>query len=130
LPEFRSESSLKTWLYSLTARVVIDRRRKERWRRLLFRRAVPELQVQRGPVETPLVGVERGRAAAMVYAVLDQLSERDRTLLIMYELEGLPIEQVMYVLSISEDNAWVSLHRARARFRKIYARRFHQEQET
>jgi RNA polymerase sigma-70 factor (ECF subfamily) len=130
LPEFRGEASLKTWLYSVTARVVIDRRRKERLRRLLFRRAVPELQVQRGLVETPLGGVERGQAAAMVYAVLDELSERDRTLLIMYELEGLPIEQAAHVFSITEANAWVSLHRARARFRKIYARRFRQEQPT
>lgn len=124
LPAFRGDSALKTWLYAVTVRVVVDRRRKERWRRLLFRRAVPELQEQFAPVETPLHGAERAQAAAIVYAVLDQLSERDRTLLIMFELEGLPIEQVTYVLSISEDNAWVSLHRARARFRKIYARRF------
>lgn len=129
LSEFRGDSTLKTWLYAVTARVVIDRRRKERWRRLLFRRAVPQLQVERGPVETPLHGAEREQAAAMVYVVLDQLSERDRTLLIMFELEGLPIEEITYVLSISEDNAWVSLHRARARFRKIYARRFGREQE-
>ena len=130
LPEFRGDSSLRTWLYAVTARVVIDRRRKDRLRRLLFRRAVPELEVQRGLVETPLGGAERNQAAAMVYAVLEELSERDRTLIIMYELEGLPIEQVSYVLSISEDNAWVGLHRARARFRKIYARRYRPEQET
>lgn len=129
LPEFRGDSALKTWLYGLTLRVVIDRRRKERWRRLLFRRAVPVLQQERGPVETPLHGAEREQAAAIVYRILDELSERDRALIIMFELEGLPIEQIQYVLSLSESNAWVSLHRARARFRKIYARRFGREQE-
>lgn len=129
LPEFRGDSALKTWLYALTTRVVIDRRRKERWRRILFRRAVPELSEQRGPVETPLHGAEREQAAAIVYRILDELSERDRALIIMFELEGLPIEQIQYVLSLSESNAWVSLHRARARFRKIYARRFGREQE-
>ena len=65
----------------------------------------------------------------MVYAILDKLSERDRALLIMFELEGLPIGQITDVLGISESNAWVSLHRARGRFRKIYARRFGREQE-
>lgn len=129
LPEFRGESALKTWLYGVTARVVIDRRRKERWRRLLFRRALPELQLERSGVETPLHGAEREQAARIVYAILEQLSERDRTLLIMFELEALPIEQISQVLALSESNAWVSLHRARARFRKIYARRYGREQE-
>ncbi len=129
LPEFRGESTLKTWLYGLTVRVVIDRRRKERWRRLLFRRALPELQLQRSNADTPLHGAEREQAASIVYAILDQLSERDRMLLIMFELEGLPIKQIAGVLAISESNAWVSLHRARARFRKIYARRYGREQE-
>lgn len=124
LPEFRGDSALTTWLYAITMRVVIDRRRKQRWRRLLFRRALPELQQERSPALTPLEGAERGEATTIVYSVLDELSERDRALLIMFELEALPIEQIQYMLSLSESNAWVSLHRARARFRKIYERRF------
>ena len=126
---FRGESALTTWLYAITVRVVIARRRKERLRRLLFARAVPELQIERDPAETPLGSALKGQAAAMVYAALDDLSERDRTLLIMFELEGLPIDDIMTVFSISEDNAWVSLHRARARFRKAYSKRFGRELE-
>ena len=127
LPEFRGDAALTTWLYTITARVVSNRRRKERWRRLLFARAVPELQGERSTTETPLAGALRDQAASIVYATLEHLSERDRTLLIMFELEGLPIDQIMAVLSISEDNAWVSLHRARARFRKAYLKRFGRE---
>src|SRR5260221_7211842 len=41
LPEFRGDSALTTWLYAITERVVSGRRRKERFRRLLFRRAAP-----------------------------------------------------------------------------------------
>ncbi|HXK16229.1 MAG TPA: sigma-70 family RNA polymerase sigma factor [Polyangiaceae bacterium] len=127
LPEFRGDAALSTWLYTITTRVVSNRRRKERWRRLLFARAVPELQVERSSIETPLAGALRDQTAGIVYATLDELSERDRTLLIMFELEGLPIAEIMAVLSISEDNAWVSLHRARARFRKAYVKRFGRE---
>ena len=129
LRAFRGESALTTWLYAITVRVVIARRRKERLRRLLFSRAVPELQFERDPAETPLGSALKEQAAAMVYAALDDLSERDRTLLIMFELEGLPIDDIMTVLGISEDNAWVSLHRARARFRKVYSKRFGRELE-
>ncbi len=127
LPEFRGDASLGTWLYAITARVVSSRRRKERWRRLLFLRATPELQIERTPAVTPLVSALEQQASTIVYAVLDELSERDRTLLIMFEIEGLHISQIMSVLSISEDNAWVSLHRARARFRKAYSKRFKRE---
>ncbi len=127
LPSFRGESALGTWLYAITVRVVSTRRRKERIRRLLFMTATPELQVERSVTPTPLGSAQRQQAASMVYAVLNRLSERDRTLLIMFELEGLPIAQIMAVLSISEDNAWVSLHRARGRFRKAYSKRFGRE---
>lgn len=36
LPEFRGESSLRTFLYSIALRVVVARRRKRKLRRLLF----------------------------------------------------------------------------------------------
>lgn len=129
LGEFRHQSSLKTWLYAITIRVVSYRRRKERLRRLLFLQVVPAFEVQQVPVETPFGGAVKLQASRIVYAILDELSERDRTLLILFEIEGLPIAQIMEVLSISEDNAWVSLHRARARFRKVYVKRFGREQE-
>jgi RNA polymerase sigma-70 factor (ECF subfamily) len=127
--DFRGDAALTTWLYGITVRVVIARRRKERLRRLLFARAIPELQFERDPAETPLGSALKEQAAAMVYAALDDLSERDRTLLIMFELEGLPIDDIMAVLGISEDNAWVGLHRARSRFRKAYSKRFGRELE-
>jgi len=127
LPEFRGDAALGTWLYAITARVVSSRRRKERLRRLLFLRATPELQVERTPIVTPLGSALEQQASDIVYAVLDELSERDRTLLIMFEIEGLHISQIIGVLAISEDNAWVSLHRARARFRKAYSKRFGRE---
>jgi RNA polymerase sigma-70 factor (ECF subfamily) len=129
LGEFRHRSSIKTWLYAITIRVVSHRRRKERLRRLLFLQVAPALDVQQAPVETPLGGALKQQAARIVYAVLDELSERDRTLLILFEIEGMPVSQIMDVLAISEDNVWVSLHRARARFRKIYSRRFGRERE-
>jgi RNA polymerase sigma-70 factor (ECF subfamily) len=130
LSDFRHQSSLKTWLYAITIRVVSQRRRKERLRRLLFLQVAPALEVQSVPVETPLGGALKLQAARIVYAVLDELSERDRTLLILFEIEGLPVTTIMEVLEISEDNAWVSLHRARARFRKVYTKRFGREREA
>jgi DNA-directed RNA polymerase specialized sigma24 family protein len=56
--------------------------------------------------------------------VLNDLSERDRTLLIMFELERLPGAQIALILGTKEGNVWVGLTRARARFRAAFERRY------
>ena len=125
LGTFRGEAALTTWLYSITMLVVSGRRRKERWRRLLWQRAEPELQLQLEP-QAPAVeeDFDRAESAQLVYTVLNDLSERDRTLLIMFELERLPGAQIALILGTKEGNVWVGLTRARARFRAAFERRY------
>lgn len=125
LGSFRGESALTTWLYAITVLVVSGRRRKERWRSLLWRRAEPELQMHYDP-ELPAVqeSFERAEASRLVYAVLDELSERDRTLLILFELERMSGAEIALVLDTKEANVWVGLSRARARFKKVFERRY------
>jgi RNA polymerase sigma-70 factor (ECF subfamily) len=125
LDSFRFEAALTTWLYGITVLVVSGRRKKERWRRLLWRRAEPELQLRHDV--NPLGAEEdfdRAEAARTVYAVLNDLSERDRTLMILFELERLPGAEIAGIVGISEPNLWVALTRARARFKKAFVRRF------
>jgi RNA polymerase sigma-70 factor, ECF subfamily len=124
LPDFRGESALTTWLYSITVRVVVDRRKKEKWRKLLWRRAERELEAEQPPVETPLGAALREQATRSVYSILDTMPERDRTLLILFELEGLSAKRIASILELSENSVWVGLHRARARFRAEYLKRF------
>lgn len=125
LSSFRGDSALTTWLYGITVLVVSGRRRKESWRRLLWRRAEPELQLDHEPDSRVVQqDFERAEASRQVYAVLNELSERDRTLLILFELERLPGAEIAVILRLSEPNLWVALTRARARFRKVFERRF------
>ena len=117
LPEFRGEAKVTTWLYRITARVVSGRRRRER-ARLWMRRA------WRGDVEqstvpnhvTPVEELERQQARESVYRALDRLSEKYRSLLILFELEGLSGEEIAGLTGIKPATVWVRLHRARALF--------------
>jgi DNA-directed RNA polymerase specialized sigma24 family protein len=59
-----------------------------------------------------------------VYSVLNDLSERDRTLLILFELEHLPGAEIATILGMSEPNVWVAMTRARARFRNAFEHRY------
>lgn len=124
LPTYRGDAQLQTWLYAIAVRVVISHRRKLRLRRILLSRAEPELYQAVRPAETPLGVLEREQASAIVYRVLDRLSERDRALLVLFELEGLPSAEVAAILGLSVGNVWVSLTRARARFRAALAKLF------
>jgi RNA polymerase sigma-70 factor (ECF subfamily) len=124
LSGFRGDSSLTTWLYAITLRVVGAERRKRKLRRLLFGRFAPALSEERRAPVTPEEAAGRTRASAILYSLLDELGERDRSMLILFELQGLAGNELCEVLGISERNLWTSLHRARARLRQVYLVRY------
>ena len=69
---------------------------------------------------TPLSVVSSKRATQAVNRVLERLSERDRALIVSFELEGLSASEIQQVLGLSPNAVWVGLHRARKRFRKVF----------
>jgi len=117
---FRGDSSLGTWLFGITDKVVRHRRRKERWRRWLSGSATETAGHLPSDGPDPLRLVERNQAAAEVYRVLDRLPERDRQVLILCELEELSAEEASHLLGIRQANVRLRLHRARARFTRAY----------
>ena len=118
--KFRGDCSLRTWLFGITKKVVQHRRRKERWRRWLRGSANETAGHLASDNPDPLRAVEQSRAAAEVYQVLDRLSERDRQVLILCELEELDADEAGLLLGIRQANVRLRLHRARARFAHAY----------
>jgi RNA polymerase sigma-70 factor, ECF subfamily len=123
LSAFRGDSSVRTWLYAIAVRVVAARRRKQRLRRMLWLESGNEAEEALDEA-TPEQVLEKRGATRTVYAVLERLSERDRTLILLFELEGLPAREIARVVGSSENAVWVGLHRARARFRKLFVELF------
>jgi RNA polymerase sigma-70 factor (ECF subfamily) len=120
LASFRGDSSLPTWLFGITEKVVRHRRRKDRLRHWLVGSATDVGRQM--PAEPPgqLDQLERKERIARVYRVLDQLPERDREILILFELEELSGDQIAEILGIKVGNVWLRMHRARARFLKAF----------
>ena len=106
------QARLTTWLFRITEHVTRARRRKERVYEFFFgERELPEVAShERGPDEQ--LGAQRDSAA--VYRALDALSADDRTVLVLFELEGLSGDEVVELTGLK--NVWVRLHRARKRF--------------
>jgi RNA polymerase sigma-70 factor (ECF subfamily) len=82
---FRGGATLRTWIYGVAHRVVLAARRRARFRRLLGLDRIPDPAT----TETLAVWVERREAALQLHALLNRLSERKRTVVVLFELEGL-----------------------------------------
>jgi RNA polymerase sigma-70 factor (ECF subfamily) len=135
LPQFRGEAKVTTWMHEITIRVVQEARRKQRrwlvWPRSRTHAANSgtdhgsEDQVASLPSDqlTPLELLEKKEAGRMVYEILDQLDEKYRTALILFELEGLSGQEIAAVTRISQSNVWVRLLRARQQFLKRFLER-------
>jgi RNA polymerase sigma-70 factor (ECF subfamily) len=113
LPEFRGDAEITTWLYRITENLVISRRRRERVRRWL--RRTQEVDVPIG-YPTPLDELERREAQRLIYRLLEGVPERYRVVFILFELEGLPGEEIAELTGVKLATVWVRLHRARTRF--------------
>jgi RNA polymerase sigma-70 factor (ECF subfamily) len=118
LQQFRGDSAVATWLFRIAANVAANDRRKRARRpwwspaRLVVERAVPAAG------ETPLDRLERHERQALFYAALDRMREEYRRVLVLFELEQLPVCEIAGMLGRTEGNVRVLLHRARAAFLK------------
>jgi RNA polymerase sigma-70 factor (ECF subfamily) len=124
LPSFRGDSSLATWLFGITDKAVRHSRRKERWRRWLAGSADETAGHLPAPGPDPQRSAEQNQTAKSVYRVLDRLAEGDRRVLILFELEEMSADEVGELLGVKPANARLRLHRARARFLRVYEREF------
>jgi RNA polymerase sigma factor (sigma-70 family) len=118
LPGFRGDSKLTTWLYGITANVVRRKRQRERWCRWLGGSANEVAGHLAAEAEGGADSLERQEARAKVYAVLDQMPEKYRNALILFEIEERSAAEIAELTGAREGTVWVWLHRARADFLK------------
>ena len=71
---------------------------------------------------SPVEALESRERQALVYRVLDRLPDKQRTVLILFEMDGLSGEEIASLLDAKVSTIWVWLHRARASFRRELAR--------
>lgn len=113
LGEFRGDGKLTTWLFRITEKTVRNARRKARLRRFFH------LGLAQRPAiaaVTPAEELERRQQVERLYATLARLGERARTVLVLFELEGLSTEEIGELLRARPGTVRVWLHRARAQF--------------
>lgn len=112
LPRFRGDAELETWLYRLCITQARRARVKHRFIQALQ-------QVLRWlPSETTLSAPSFCERAALrrVEAALGQLSSAERTVFVLYEMEGVPGTEIAKIVGCKPATLWRRLHYARKRF--------------
>jgi len=125
LDDFRSESRLSTWIYRIATNAAIDRLRSAEYRSAM--RTCPiEGSCETGTagivVKSPEISIEqqaiRQEMSGCVQALLHQLPDSYRTVLILSDVEGLTDREVAEVLDVTVEAAKIRLHRARGKLRQ------------
>jgi RNA polymerase sigma-70 factor, ECF subfamily len=124
LDQLRSAEVFEPWLYRLTANAAYDYLRKRR-RRMESR--MGDLSEQQVVLADAMAGekvsrddAERKRIRDMVDSLLDAVSEDDRVLLTLKEVEGLSLKELGRIYDVKENALKVRLFRARQRVLKAF----------
>jgi RNA polymerase sigma-70 factor, ECF subfamily len=108
LDGFRGESSLRTWLFTIARRLVLDRRRAAR-------RRGEQVEVQENDVATEydsLDGVVADETQRRLQAALAKLSPTQREVFVLRVSEGMSYAEIAETVGTTEGAARVHYHNA------------------
>lgn len=138
LGTFRGDAAISTWLYGITIRVVQGRRRKDRLKRWLwvFRGSSRQFDADAAAAAatrdgtsievvdetaSALEALQQRQATALLYRFLDQMDEKHRTAVVLFELEGVPCRDIAAITGVSVANVWVRVSRGREKLVQAFA---------
>ncbi len=110
LPGFRGDADFKTWLY----RICMSRARVARRRARL--RACLDAVLPLGRTEAASPPLDESLASRRIADALAALTEAERAVFVLFELEGLPGKEIATILGCPEATVFRRLFHARQRF--------------
>ncbi|MFB3778408.1 MAG: RNA polymerase sigma factor [Bryobacteraceae bacterium] len=125
LDQLRTPDVFDPWLYRLTVNAAYDYLRKQRRRGEMRMADLPEQVVMMADAAAGGARqqdeTEKAKVREFVQGLLASVSEADRALLILKEVEGLSLKELQSVYHVKENALKVRLFRARQRVLKALA---------
>jgi RNA polymerase sigma-70 factor, ECF subfamily len=119
LPEFDGSSAIKPWLYAIARRVAHDHRRT--LKRKGNHEPLSDTVREEGP--GPMERAARSEGLEMLEAILNQLDDDRREVLVLSEIEQLSSPEIAEMLNTNLNTVYSRLRRAREAFDKALQRR-------
>jgi RNA polymerase sigma-70 factor (ECF subfamily) len=124
LDQLRTPEVFEPWMYRLTVNAAYDYMRRRKRRR---ESRMSDLSEQQVMMADAVAGgkerdeeVRRAGVREFVQSLLGTISEEDRALLILKEVEGLSLKEMEQIYKVNESALKVRLFRARQRVLKAY----------
>ena len=116
LHRFKGSSSFRTYLFRFTRNKAIDLiRKKQRVRRIVRRAATLPEPAPPDPVERILQDESKREIVEFLFSI----SERERTLLLLKDVEGFTIREIGKIMKVPEGTIKSRLHRTRRRLAEL-----------
>ena len=109
LGSFESRGTLRSWVYGICVRVASHFRRRTSAAREIITDSVPE---SIDPM-TPAEHLGQQQARAILLSILDELDDDKRAVFVLFELEGLPMQEVAASVQCPLQTAYSRLRAAR-----------------
>lgn len=122
---FDNRSSLLTWIYKITVNECYDYLRKKKVRKLVYESDFSEEESLRFEQTEPDPGQLYDTALAqrdLIVKLLAKVSEEDRNLMLLKEVEGHSVEELAEMTGLNENTIKVRLFRARQKLLKAAQR--------
>ena len=118
--ELEDRTGIRTWLYRVAVNHVRHRRRSfARYRGLLDRYQAEPLPDSSH--ESPDEVASRQEQGKLIHACVQRLSDKQREVFVLYELEELEGQEIAEILELPVNTVWSRLRLARQAFRKHWA---------
>jgi RNA polymerase sigma-70 factor, ECF subfamily len=108
---FRGESSVKTWLFKIARNVLND---------YLLKNSSKIEEIDENTVEDTSNDYNTLEEILLIKKVMDRLLEEERTLIILRDVNGLSYLEISKIMSFTEGQVKIGIHRARKRFKEFY----------
>jgi RNA polymerase sigma-70 factor (ECF subfamily) len=124
---FDFRSSLLTWIYKITVNECYDYLRKKKVRKLVYESDFSEddavMMENSGAAVDPGLPIDEALAQRdLAVKLLEKISEEDRSLLLLKEVEGHSVEELAGMTGMNENTIKVKLFRARQKLVKAAQR--------
>lgn len=125
---FKQQSTLKTWIYRITINKSLDflKHKKSQKRFFIFgKRSENEYEIQNiSNFEHPGVLLENKEKSKMLFEVINQLNENQKTAFILSKIDGLSNPEISVIMELSISSVESLLFRAKDNLKKKLGNKF------
>lgn len=125
---FKQQSTLKTWIYRITINKSLDflKHKKSQKRFFIFgKRSENEYEIQNiSNFEHPGILLENKEKSKMLFEVINQLNENQKTAFILSKIDGLSNPEISVIMELSISSVESLLFRAKDNLKKKLGNKF------